>query len=132
MLPAPASTPSAYDMYVKIYSSTGTLEDTSTNSFPAANVTSTPTIYTWTFSGGHTIVDGDYIALGNTGDSGANIQMQMLNTSSDNYEACRQNIGAAISLLSPARYPEGVTVTYGTAPPPSSSNLLFPPPVAYI
>lgn len=123
-------TPSTYLISAKIYDSTGTLKETSTTTVQANTIGSTA-LYTWDFAGTHTISANDYISI-EPGD-GTSVKMAMSDTSSDPYRACRQTIGGAVGVFSPARYPDDVEVTYGSpTPPPSSSSLLLPPQVAWI
>ena len=119
------STPNTYLIYCKIYSSSGTLEETSATTVQANTIGSTA-LFTWNFSGTHAIVANDYIAI-EPGD-GSLVRMNMSNTSSDPYQGVRQDIGTAATAFSPLRYPDYVEITYGTPTPPATGGTRLPPP----
>ena len=119
--------PNTYDIYCKIYSSAGVLKETSTTTIDATTVVETPGIFEWSFAGTYTVAVDDYIAI--VPGDGTNVRMDMLNTSSDAYLGCRQDIGTATNHFSPSRYPTNVEITYGTPPPSSGGTRLPPPPL---
>jgi len=52
-----------FDLYIKLYSSSGAIRETSTNSFNTSTLDGSPTFKTFTFDGDVTIDEDDVIAL---------------------------------------------------------------------